>query len=61
MASRTERSGERDKSSSDQPTNRPIAPGTERPAPGGPVKPSGDVDSPGKGGGTPPPNPPPGG
>lgn len=58
MASRTERSSERDKSSSDQPQGRPVAPGTERPAPDGPpIRPSGDVDSPGRQ--DPPPPPPP--
>lgn len=54
MASRTERSGERDRSSREQPADKPVSP--DAPHPGGPpVKPTGDIDNPGK---TPPPPPP---
>lgn len=47
-----------DRPRSDKPAQpeKPIAPGTERPVPGGPKpKPLGDIDNPGK---TPPPPPP---
>lgn len=51
-----ERSGDKDRSSREQPADKPVAPG-ERPQP--PVKPQGDIDNPGKN--PPPPPPPPGG